>query len=139
MRQVVSGSRPSWLLMAVLGMGACTRATSPPQPASALLIESESSAPQLGNWHDMIFHDRAGRIVLVNGGPETGNQGADPLELWGWNGEEWSLLSADTMGPRWRNFASIAYASGRQVLVQQQVATTGPSARFPAGFAYAVA
>jgi hypothetical protein len=55
--------------------------------------------------------------VLVNGGPEAGKPGTDPLELWAWTGESWLLLSADPDGPRWRNFASVAYDSSRQVLV----------------------
>jgi hypothetical protein len=56
-------------------------------------------------------------VVLVNGGPETGKPDTDPLELWGWDGAAWSALKAGPAGPRWRNFASLAYDSGRRVLV----------------------
>jgi hypothetical protein len=71
----------------------------------------------LGNWHDMVYHAALGHVVLVNGGPEQGKPAADPLALWGWDGAHWSLLSADAAGPRWRNFASITYDEGREVLV----------------------
>jgi hypothetical protein len=69
----------------------------------------------LGNWHDMLYHAGLGQVVLVNGGPETGKPVDDPLELWGWDGGGWRLLSAE--GPRWRNFAAVAYDAGRGVLV----------------------
>jgi hypothetical protein len=65
----------------------------------------------------MVYHERVGQVVLVNGGPETGKPGTDPLELWGWDGSRWSLLSADPQGPHWRNFGSVAYDTGRHVLV----------------------
>ena len=88
-----------------------------PAPTDTPVPSTEVSSPALGNWHDMVYHERAGQVVLVNGGPETGKPGTDPLELWGWDGTRWSLLSADPSGPRWRNFASVAYDTGRQVLV----------------------
>ena len=71
----------------------------------------------LGTWHDMIYHEQVGKVVLVNGGPEEGKLSTDPLELWSWDGEKWSLLSADPDGPRWRNFASVTYDTKRKVLV----------------------
>lgn len=71
----------------------------------------------IGNWSDMFYLEELEQVILVNGGPESGKAGTDPLELWTWNGRQWSLLSADPKGPRWRNFASIAYDSNRDVLV----------------------
>lgn len=71
----------------------------------------------LGAWHDMIYHEQAGKVVLVNGEPENGKATDDPIELWSWDGETWSLLSADPNGPRWRNYASVAYDSKRKALV----------------------
>jgi len=65
----------------------------------------------------MIYHEQVGGVVLVNGGPERGKSPDDPLELWSWDGERWRLLTADTSGPRWRNFASVAYDSTRNVLM----------------------
>ena len=62
-----------------------------------------------------VFHERSGRLVLLNGGPETGKPAADPLELWTWNGVAWTQLASD--GPRWRNFASAAYDARRGVIV----------------------
>jgi hypothetical protein len=58
-----------------------------------------------------------GQVVLVNGGPENGKSPTALVELWGWNGVQWILLSADPNGPRWRNFASVAYDSNRKTLV----------------------
>lgn len=71
----------------------------------------------LGNWHDMIYHEAVGQVVLVNGGPENGKPPTAPVELWGWDGKQWTLLNADPNGPRWRNFASVAYDSKRKVMV----------------------
>jgi hypothetical protein len=65
----------------------------------------------------MFYHEPGGRIMLVNGGPENGKPASDPLELWTWDGSQWSIFSMDPNGPRWRNFASIAYNSTRNVLV----------------------
>jgi hypothetical protein len=92
-------------------------ATAVPLATGTPYSTDEALSPALGNWHDMVYHERVGQLVLVNGGPETGKPGTDPLELWGWDGSRWSLLSADPNGPRWRNFASVAYDTGRQVLV----------------------
>jgi hypothetical protein len=70
-----------------------------------------------GNWHELVFHERLGQIVLLNGGPEQGKPASDPLEVWGWTGRGWDLLSVDPTGPAWRNFAAAAYDSARGVLV----------------------
>jgi hypothetical protein len=63
----------------------------------------------------MIYHEQLQQVVLVNGGPEQGKAPDEPLELWTWNGAQWTLLNNN--GPRWRNFASIAYDSQRHVLI----------------------
>jgi hypothetical protein len=89
----------------------------PTTPAPTLTPVNNSTSPVLGNWHELVYHEGSSQMVLVNGGPETGKPGEDPLELWGWDGERWSLLAADPDGPRWRNFASVAYDSKRQALV----------------------
>lgn len=83
-----------------------------PQPTATEIVSLT-----LGNWHDLIYHEQMGRVLLVNGGPENGKSPADPIELWSWGDGHWSLLSADLKGPRWRNFASVAYNSKRNVLV----------------------
>jgi hypothetical protein len=57
------------------------------------------------------------QVLLVNGGPESGKPGSDPLELWSWDGERWMLVTADPNGPTWRNWAAIAYDDARNVLV----------------------
>lgn len=86
-------------------------------PARPPVAAVDSPAPTLGNWHDLVFDERLRQVVLVNGGPEAGKPSGEPVELWGWDGLRWSLLSADPNGPRWRNFASAAYDTRRRVLV----------------------
>ena len=112
----------------------------------------------LGIWHDLIYHEETGKVVLVNGGPENGKSPDDPFELWSWGGEKWSLLSADPDGPHWRNYASVTYDSKRKVLVLygglqsesqhfedtwewdgkiwKQIADHGPGPRESAGMTY---
>ena len=63
----------------------------------------------------LIYHERLGVTVLVNGGLESGQPAEAPLELWSWDGTSWRLLSRD--GPSWRNFASVVYDSDRGVLI----------------------
>jgi len=65
----------------------------------------------------MVYHERLGQMVLVNGGPEQGKPPGDPLEVWGWTGAGWDLLSVDPAGPPWRNFAAVTYDAARGVLV----------------------
>jgi hypothetical protein len=56
-------------------------------------------------------------VLLVNGGPESGKPVKDPLELWSWDGNRWTLVAADPDGPTWRNWAAIAYDETRNTLV----------------------
>lgn len=98
----------------------CGSPTPPPTQIPTIEPTPQPTAEpslQLGNWHNMIYHKGIGQIVLINGGPETGKNPEDPIELWTWDGTEWSLLIADENGPRWRNFASVTYDSNRDVLV----------------------
>jgi len=88
----------------------------PPLPTS-LPTPTATALLTLGNWHDMIYHEQMSQVVLVNGGPENGKSSTAPVELWGWSGKQWTLLSADPNGPQWRNFASVAYDSKRKALV----------------------
>ncbi len=133
-----------------------TTPISPPTIAPSLEVTRKDFL-QLGNWHEMIFHEGLGQIILINGGPENGKRAEDPVELWAWDGIQWSLLSADTNGPRWRNFASTTYDSNRDVLVLYggitakeefqdtwewdgnqwtQISAQGPGLREGAGMAY---
>jgi hypothetical protein len=99
----------------------CTACNPTSAPTAPLEVPTSTTAGvvslALGSSHKMIYHEQIGKAVLVNGGPETGKPSDDPLELWSWDGEKWSLLSADQDGPRWRNFASVTYDSRRAVLV----------------------
>jgi hypothetical protein len=113
-----TGSLPAAPTLAVAPISTATPPSAGrPEPAPTPGRPAGPSAPALGNWHDMIYHEGLEQVVLVNGGPEAGKPETDPVELWAWDDEGWSLLSADPDGPRWRNFASLAYDSLRQVLV----------------------
>jgi len=70
-----------------------------------------------GQWSTLIYHETLQKVILVNGGPERGKSKDDPLELWAWDGSNWSLISADANGPTWRNWAGVAYDTTRDVLV----------------------
>jgi hypothetical protein len=70
-----------------------------------------------GQWHYMFYYEPMEKILLVNGGPESGRPTSDPLEIWSWDGTQWSLLSADPNGPTWRNFSGAAYDTRRNVLI----------------------
>ena len=85
-------------------------------PTASPILEGETTL-NAGQWTYIFYHDSLEQIVLVNGGPERGKPADELLELWGWNGMEWSFISADKNGPVWRNWASVAYDSARDVLV----------------------
>lgn len=97
---------------------------SPLNPSSEpQILESPPPTPELrpaltaGQWNTLFYHPLLEQVILVNGGPDRGKQADDPLELWAWDGVNWKLLSADPQGPRWRNFASAAFDTQRNVLV----------------------
>jgi hypothetical protein len=70
-----------------------------------------------GQWNHLFYHPELKKVILVNGGPDRGKPANDPLELWAWDGKQWTLLSADPQGPVWRNFAGAAFDSKRNRLV----------------------
>lgn len=119
------------ILLCVFLGSACTSS-----PEAAVPTVSLSSTPDLqlsplpsrtpaaaepvlraGQWTYLFYRDEPGQVVLVNGGPEQGKPMDEPLELWSWDGERWSLLQADERGPTWRNWAAAAYDPVRDVLV----------------------
>lgn len=89
-----------------------------PSPTETI-VPTPVSTPTLeaGQWSYIFYHEGLEQIVLVNGGPERGKPADDPLELWGWDGEQWSLIRAAENGPIWRNWPAAAYDNTRDVLV----------------------
>ena len=85
-----------------------------PVATSTIEVTPELDA---GQWSYIFYHDRLETVVLVNGGPERGKPAEEPLELWSWNGSDWSPLSTAEHRPVWRNWAAVAYDSARSVLV----------------------
>jgi hypothetical protein len=53
-------------------------------------------------------------VLLVNTGWE-GHEPGVPAKVWGWNGDEWTIVSAD--GPEGRDLGGVAYDSRRDKLV----------------------
>ena len=90
-------------------------ATSPPATRTPLPSIDPGRVLQPGAWHGSVYHAGLGQVVVVNGGPESGKAANDPTELWAWDGQAWRLINED--GPPWRNFASVAYDAGRDVIV----------------------
>lgn len=87
----------------------------PPTTVSPALVGGATL--EAGQSTHVFYHEGLEQVVLVNGGPEGGKPADEPLELWGWDGSQWSLLRADADGPTWRNWAAVAYDSARDVLV----------------------
>ena len=94
-------------------------ATLPSSIQSTSVPPMVESSPSLnaGQWTYIFYHDGLEQVVLVNGGPERDKPSDDSLELWSWDGMQWSLISADEDGPTWRNWAAVAYDTRRDVLV----------------------
>ena len=91
-------------------------ATVPPLTATASTSVS-SPVLEAGQWAYIFYHGGLRQVVMVNGGPERGKPADDPLELWSWDGTQWSLIGADADGPAWRNWPAVAYDTVRDVLV----------------------
>jgi len=79
--------------------------------------EMHSPILEAGQWAYVFYHEGLEQVVLVNGGPEWGKPADEPLELWGWDGTQWSLIATDGDGPTWRNWPAIAFDTTRDVLV----------------------
>ena len=155
-----------WIGLSVLScfLVGCTATSSTPNPSRTLVTTSTieisvAGSLQLGVWHDMVYDEQVGQVILINGGPEKGKSPEDPVELWGWDGKDWSMVDTGPEAPRWRNFASVAYDSNRNVLVLysgiqpeeifsetwewdgtfwKQITDEGPGPREAAGMAYDV-
>ena len=126
-------SRRSWSALAAglaigLGLAACAaddpdgsgrsgRGAPTTEPGSTAPSE-EPERPVLGAWHALVFDEVREEVLLVNGVPETARD-RRPLELWSWDGTNWTLLVADPDGPVGRNFAAVGYDTVRGVLVVQ--------------------
>src|SRR5687768_11069854 len=79
------------IFVLITALTACAPKATPilpptPTPTFQPVPATETSSFVPANWHDMIYHENVGRVVLVNGGPETGKSSADPVELWSWDG-----------------------------------------------------
>lgn len=98
-----------------------TISTNTPVPPTSTIPAEPTSTPKQdivgGQWHYMFYYDPMKKLLLVNGGPESGKATNDPLEIWSWDGTQWSLLTADPNGPTWRNFQGAAYDTKRNVLI----------------------
>ena len=114
--RLLAAMKPRPVLAAALllvALAGCT--TSSPDPAPTTPAPPR---PTFGAWHQAVYDTRRGAVVVVNGGPETGHPTDAPLETWAWDGTAWRAVApAGADGPRWRNFAAVAYDTDRGVLV----------------------
>lgn len=94
-----------------------TPAATLPSPPTAAPTSINSPVFEAGQWSFVFYHEGLEQVVLVNGGPERGKPAEEPVEIWGWDGTQWSLIVADENGPVWRNWPAIAYDTARDVLV----------------------
>lgn len=86
-------------------------------PALVSPTPTGEASLQAGQWSYIFYHEALEQVVLVNGGPERGKPADDPLELWRWDGMQWSLIGAEEDGPTWRNWPAVAFDTARNVLV----------------------
>jgi hypothetical protein len=91
--------------------------TAPPQEPAIPPTPAESPTLEAGQSTYIFYHEGLQQVMLANGGPEAGKPSDEPLELWGWDGMQWSLIAANENGPTWRNWSAVAYDSAREVLV----------------------
>ena len=110
-------------IVAVLGLAGCFDDAAPPAGPGPSAHPTAPAGPEIGAWHGLVYDDRLGATVLVNGGPERVVPPDRRLELWSWDGTAWRLLNAD--GPSVRNFAAVAYDQVRDVVVVHGGITPG--------------
>lgn len=114
------------LLALTLLAGACSGEDDDTPAAPGTTTASPSAVPVLGAWHELIATDGGG-VVLVNGYPEGGAD-PGPVELWTWDGEQWTALEPDGERPSGRNFASVTWDDARgEVVLYGGLTPAGPS------------
>ncbi len=115
-------------LALVLLAGGCSGSddgddTTGPTPAGE--TDAAPAAPELGAWHELV-PDPEGGVLLVNGYPE-GATDPDPLGLWRWDGEQWTVVQPEGDGPSGRNFAAVAVDPAGDVLLHGGLTPDGAS------------
>lgn len=119
MRRVVGAAA---LLLLVAGCSADEDPPPDPDPTST----PAAAAPVLGAWHELVT-DPAGGVLLVNGYPET-ETAPGPLELWRWDGAQWTFVLPEGDAPSGRNYTSVALDTAHDVLLLHGgVTPDGPS------------
>ena len=56
----------------------------------------------------MAYDPALGRVVLYGGVIPDGNEGSEAADTWTWDGNDWSMVSGDNHGPRYRDGARMA-------------------------------
>ncbi len=73
------------------------------------------AAPVLGAWHELVT-DPEGGVLLVNGHPEDATA-PGPVELWRWDGDQWTAVTPEGDVPSARNFVAVAMDTAHDVLL----------------------
>jgi hypothetical protein len=88
------------------------------QPEVALTpspVHPFTAAPSPRAGHELVYHGQLQMVLLVNGDTGDPADTQSPGIIWGWDGEQWQVVSDDA--PPLRSIGGVAYDSGRQVLV----------------------
>ena len=65
------------LLGSLMACGAPTPAPTPIPTVTPTVEIVQDNSLHLGNWHDLFYHEELEKIILVNGGPESGKPGSE--------------------------------------------------------------
>ncbi len=87
-----------------------------PTPASqATQPVPAGTIPSARAGHDLVYDDALKMVLLVNGEDAAGEPDGTPSKIWGWDGYQWKIVSAD--GPPVRSLGGVAYDPDRNMLV----------------------
>jgi hypothetical protein len=102
------------LALALVGVG-CSNDDPGDADETTASPPASAAAPVLGAWHALVTDPERG-VLLVNGHPEDASQ-PGPVELWRWDGEQWTAVEPEGEVPSARNFAAVAMDADRDLLV----------------------
>ncbi len=101
----------------IAALAACTSSpTDTPRPAPDDATAAVGERPVLGAFHELVPDPAAEGVLLLTGPPE-GVASGEPMELWRWDGTDWTPVPAAGEVPPARNYFAAAYDDLRDVVV----------------------